>query len=97
MTQQNIWKYVIIDDYIPVIINKKLPQSERYLPDNVFPAFLNVHSSGNLLEIWPFLLQKAYAKYYSTYDSLANGFIYDFIEEIAGVFLESQTTSCGIA
>lgn len=25
MTQQSIWKYVIIDDYVPVIVNKKLP------------------------------------------------------------------------
>jgi len=23
-TQLNIWKYVVVDDYIPVIVNKKL-------------------------------------------------------------------------
>lgn len=48
-TQQNIWKYVIIDDYIPVIINKKIAISERYLPENVYPAFLNVQSYGKTL------------------------------------------------
>jgi hypothetical protein len=96
MTQQSIWKYVIVDDYIPVIINKRLPPAERMLPQNVLPAFLSVHSQHNQLDIWPFLLQKAYAKYYSTYDSLANGSIYDFVEEIAGVFLEQMPTTCGI-
>lgn len=40
MTQQNIWKYVIIDDYVPVIVNNKLNLSNRYLPENIHPAFL---------------------------------------------------------
>ncbi len=78
-TQTNIWKYVVIDDYIPVIVNKRLGTSERYLPENVHPAFLGVSGKGNIIEIWPFLLQKAYAKYYSTYDTLANGNSYDFL------------------
>ena len=57
------------------------------------PAFLNVHSNDNRVDIWPFLLQKAYAKYYSTYDSLANGNIYDFVEEISGVFMQTLPIS----
>lgn len=40
MTQQNIWKYVIIDDYVPVIVNNKLNLANRYLPQNIHPAFL---------------------------------------------------------
>jgi hypothetical protein len=59
----------------------------------VVPAFLNVHSYDNRVDIWPFLLQKAYAKYYSTYDSLANGNIYDFVEEISGVFMQTLPIS----
>jgi hypothetical protein len=88
-TQTGIWKYVIVDDYIPVIINKKLGLGERYLPVNVHPAFLNVGAVGGRMEIWPFLLQKALAKYYSNYDSLGNGNTLDFMEEVASVFLES--------
>ena len=57
------------------------------------PAFLSVHSNDNRVDIWPFLLQKAYAKYYSTYDSLANGNIYDFVEEISGVFMQTLPIS----
>lgn len=79
---------MVIDDYIPVIVNKKLGQRERYSPENVFPAFLGLHPQGNTVELWPFLLQKAFAKYYSTYDSLANGNSYDFLEEITGTFME---------
>ena len=41
-TQTNIWKYIIIDDYIPVIVNSKLSKTERYLSQNVRPAFLEV-------------------------------------------------------
>lgn len=96
MTQQSIWKYVIIDDYVPVVVNKRLPLGDRMDPRNVVPAFLTVHSQDNYLDIWPFLLQKAFAKYYSTYDSLANGNIYDFVEEVCGVFLEQLPTNCGL-
>ena len=48
-TQTNIWKYVIIDDYIPVIVNTKLEMKERYLYKNVHPAFLNVYGLSNKL------------------------------------------------
>ena len=74
----NIWKYIIIDDFIPVVVNEKLSKTERYLPHNVKTAFLDT-KYDDVVELWPFLLQKAYAKYYSTYDSLANGNTLDFI------------------
>jgi len=89
-TQTNIWKYIVLDDYIPVIINTKMNKEQKYLPENIKPAFLDVIPQGNKIEIWPFLLQKAYAKYYSTYDSLANGNTLDFLEEITGCFLEKM-------
>ena len=91
-TQLNIWKYVPVDDYVPVVIDKRLPLSERYSEANVHPAFLKVDKTAGPVELWPFLLQKAYAKYYSTYDSLANGNPYDFLEEITGSFLSSAPT-----
>lgn len=62
INQNNTWKYVVIDDYIPVY-----KQDKKYVP-----AFLNVTSFNmNHMQIWPFLLQKAYAKYYSNYESLS--------------------------
>ena len=36
------------------------------------------------LEIWPFLLMKAYAKYYSTYESLLMASEIDFLQELTG-------------
>lgn len=45
-TQLNVWKYVIVDDYIPVVINNKLPLAERHNYENVSPAFLNVANAG---------------------------------------------------
>ena len=39
----------------------------------------------NTLEIWPFLLEKAYANYYANYESLHFGNTLDFLEEITGL------------
>jgi hypothetical protein len=75
IAQSSSWKYVIVDDYIPVIRQDK----------KCFPAFLNVQSSNaNHVQIWPFLLQKAYAKYYSNYECLQLGNELDFLQEITG-------------
>jgi hypothetical protein len=54
----------VIDDYIPV-----------YKSDKKFiPAFVNsVSTNPNHVQLWPFLLQKAYAKYYSNYECLDLG------------------------
>lgn len=49
------------------------------------PAFINVraHKEGPL-DIWPFLLEKAYANYYSSYEALHHGNMLDFAEEVTG-------------
>ena len=67
-----------------------MKKEEQHKPENVRPAFLDVKTAGNVVELWPFLLQKAYAKYYSTYDSLANGNTLDFLEEITGTLAEKM-------
>jgi hypothetical protein len=71
-----VWKYIIIDDYIPVIKGKE---------GSVRPAFTNVHAAnGEPIDIWPFLLEKAYANYYSRYEALQHGNIIEFAEELSG-------------
>ena len=73
-----------------MVINTRLGEKERYESRNVRPAFLDVTSrKDGVVEIWPFLLQKAFAKYYSTYDSLANGNTIDFLEEVTAEFSET--------
>lgn len=74
--QENVWKYIIIDDYIPVVKNKN---------GIIEPAFINVHvPKDDPVDIWPFLLEKAYANYYSRYEALQHGHIVEFAEEISG-------------
>lgn len=54
----------MIDDYVPVC------ESEGQW----IPAFLDVSCNNpNSIQIWPFLLQKAFAKYYSNYECLELG------------------------
>jgi hypothetical protein len=70
--QENVWKSVIVDDYIPVWDRGGRPT----------PAFLNcLHTDEAMpFEIWPFLLEKAYANYYANYHSLHFGNTLDFLE-----------------
>ena len=77
INQNNSWKYVIIDDYVPVCVGKDGKTEET--------AYLKITSSSNTqVQIWPLLIQKAYAKYYSTFEALEKTNEKDFIEEITG-------------
>lgn len=81
INQNSSWKYIIVDDYIPVTI-KHDGKVKKYEP-----AFMECHkinSKSSEIQIWPFLLQKAYAKYYGTYESLRNVEEVDFLEELTG-------------
>ena len=72
--QESVWKYIIIDDYVPVI---KTPSPR--------PAFLSLKvPEDGPVDIWPFLLEKAYANYYSQYEAMTLGSVIDFVEELAG-------------
>ena len=53
------------------------------------PAFVNVRvPAQGPVDIWPFLLEKAYANYYSSYEALNCGNMVDFVAEIAGTLSE---------
>jgi hypothetical protein len=72
--QESAWKYVIIDDLIPCI-RKRSKKEDRYQP-----LFVNAtHNTGEGTFLWPFLLEKAYANYYSCYENLAWGNAVDFV------------------
>ena len=82
--QENVWKYVIVDDNIPVMASE-----DGYLE----PVFLNIadeeeKETKGPLEIWPFLLEKAYANYYANYESLHYGNTIDLLEEVTGLSCE---------
>ena len=66
VNQNGSWKYVTIDDHIPVVKNKKTGKMVH--------AFFEIENTDRLsdtLEIWPILLMKVYAKVYSNYESLS--------------------------
>lgn len=75
INQNGHWKYVIVDDYVPVIAST---DNQRHYGNNSTSsskyemAFMSFekHPKEHEVEIWPYLLQKAYAKYYGTYESL---------------------------
>lgn len=50
------------------------------------PLFLNVTGpETSPVELWPFLLEKAFANYYSSYENLCYGNAIDFISQLTGV------------
>lgn len=84
INQNNTWKYVMVDDYIPVFYEDKKPIS----------ALLGVTGANvNRIQLWPFLLQKAYAKYYSNYECLDLGNEIDFMQELTGCYPEEMDPS----
>lgn len=63
MNHEGIWKYVLVDDFIPVY----------QIGSNFVPVFLNIQSeNSDFVTIWPFLLQKAMAKIFTNYECLFN-------------------------
>jgi hypothetical protein len=49
------------------------------------PAFLNVRvPQDGPIDVWPFLIEKAYANYYGSYEALGYGNMLDFVEEVTG-------------
>ncbi len=74
--QENTWKYVIVDDLIPCVRKRGKGKQE----DMYTPLFLNVTGpETSPVELWPFLLEKAFANYYSSYENLCYGNAIDFI------------------
>lgn len=74
--QQSNWKSIILDEYIPV----------REEGEKIMPAFVNVHADNSeAIEVWPHLLEKAFAHYYSAYELLRFGNTVDFLTEIVGL------------
>jgi len=71
--QECTWKYVIIDDLIPCI-RRKNKKEDRYIP-----LFVNTTNNAEATLLWPYLLEKAYANYYSCYENLAWGNAVDFV------------------
>jgi hypothetical protein len=79
--QEHAWRYVIVDDLVPCIKRKgRIKREEKYSP-----AFLNLATAeGEPVYLWPFLLEKAYANYYSCYENLNYGSTLDFLAELTG-------------
>ena len=76
---EGVWRYVIIDDFIPVVVKDR----------KASPLFLSTQKkSKNGMEVWPHLLQKALAKVYSTYEALQTGNLEDFLNELSGSVVE---------
>jgi len=76
--QDGVWRYIILDDFLPCSIDAK-GKSYR-------PSFLEVGEyEKNTTDIWPFLIMKALAKIYTTYQSIVtNGCFYHTLRDLTG-------------
>ena len=66
------WEAIILDDTMPL------------LEDNTCAL---THSKGDS-ELWAFVLEKAYAKYYKSYSLLENGYCHHALEAFTGCYSE---------
>ena len=73
--QQSNWKTIILDDFVPFKMKRT---SEDKLKE--VPAFINIKACPEgSFEIWPLLLLKAFANYYSAYEMMVTGNVIDFL------------------
>jgi len=74
--QDGIWRYIILDDFMPVWTDKK----------GYRPGYLEVMEyDKNFYDVWPLLILKALAKIYTTYQSvITNGSFYHTLRDLTG-------------
>lgn len=63
------WIYVVIDERLPIDIEKKQP---------VFGHCIDPH------ELWVALIEKAYAKIHGCYENLISGYVDEGVQELTG-------------
>ena len=75
--KNNQWEVITIDDFFPCMDDNDDDKND----DN--RGCLVGHSQG-MREIWVSLLEKAYAKYYGTYEVLEEGFVHHALKDLTG-------------
>ncbi|CAD8150043.1 unnamed protein product [Paramecium octaurelia] len=78
-----VWKYILVDDLLGYF--KGEPVGARTTIDNNKLKSLQKSNPGYQSEIWPFLIEKAFAKEYGSYeDASVNATVQDFLQETTG-------------
>ena len=68
--QDGVWRYVVIDDFLPCIKEK----------DSISSAFIKVERN-----VWPLLIEKALAKIYHSFQSLELGNSIETLRDLTGI------------
>jgi hypothetical protein len=83
------WMPIIIDSHLPIVRRgkKKRPTEFRGIVGNhdFVPAFCDVPSG----QLWPALIEKAYAKAHGSYAQLSGGFIAEALQDLTGAPTET--------
>jgi hypothetical protein len=93
------WTPVIVDSHLPVVLEKISTRNTRSLPQLaekgglslkqdlfVFPAFCAAFQ----WQLWPALVEKAYAKAHGCYAQLSGGFIAEGLQDLTGAPTETH-------
>lgn len=71
--QTGVWRYILIDDCIPVINNN--------------PAFLQPRFINKNVEVYGLLIEKAFAKIYGGYQNIEHGSAIETLQELTGNYI----------
>jgi hypothetical protein len=73
--KQGMWNPIIIDDQLPMLEQSKWTNENRGCA---------VAHSKECAEIWISIIEKAFAKYYGSYDHLAHGYVHHALRDLTG-------------
>ena len=84
--KNNQWEVVVVDDFFPVMNDDDEEKTDAN------KGTVTGHSEG-MQEIWVPLIEKAYAKYYGTYDVLEKGYVWHALKDLTGCETECISLS----
>ena len=73
--KQGGWEWVIVDDFVPITVDRS---------GGRFPLYASSTADAADVELWPMIVEKAYAKMHYSWDSIDGGWAQEALSDVTG-------------